>query len=146
MRDCSAERLELQLLVLLALSARYTLNDGLELFLVKIGLGIDCHVVFFVHLVPILIIHSVLLHVCTIVALDVHLVARAFDNALLLLVRFVTVVSAIHVGVQLGLVARCCIVLRIRLVQTVFVHLFLSCVKGVKFQSNYLKLTQKQRY
>ena len=65
--------------------------------------------------------------------LDVHLVARTLDNALLLLVRFVTVVSAIHVRVQLGLVARSCIVLRIRLVQTVFVHLFLSSVKGVKY-------------
>ena len=130
MRNRRTERLELQLLVLLALAARYTLDDGLELFLVKIGLGIDCHVVFFIHLIAILVIHPVLLHVFTLV-MDLHLVARALDNTLLLLVRFVTVFSAIHVRVHLGLVARSCIVLRIRLVQTVFVHLFLSSVKGV---------------
>ena len=140
MRDRGAESLELQLFVLLALATRYTLNDGFELFLVKIGLRIDCHVVFFVHLVPILVVHTVLLHVFTVVVLDVHFFAGALDNALLLLVCLVTVVRAVHVRVQLRLVARSCIVLRIRLVQTVFVHLFLTSVKG--FLSNNLKLTQ----
>ena len=140
MRDRGAESLELQLFVLLALATRYTLNDGFELFLVKIGLRIDCHVVFFVHLVPILVVHTVLLHVFTVVVLDVHFFAGALDNTLLLLVRLVTVVRAVHVRVQLRLVARSCIVLRIRLVQTVFVHLFLTSVKG--FLSNNLKLTQ----
>ena len=130
MRDRGAESLELQLFVLLALATRYTLNDGFELFLVKIGLRIDCHVVFFVHLVPILVVHTVLLHVFTVVVLDVHFFAGALDNTLLLLVRLVTVVRAVHVRVQLRLVARSCIVLRIRLVQTVFVHLFLTSVKG----------------
>ena len=140
MRDRGAESLELQLFVLLALATRYTLNDGFELFLVKIGLRIDCYVVFFVHLVSILVVHTVLLHVFTVVVLDVHFFAGALDNALLLLVCLVTVVRAVHVRVQLRLVARSCIVLRIRLVQTVFVHLFLTSVKG--FLSNNLKLTQ----
>ena len=127
MRYRRAKRLELQLLVLLALPTGNTLNDRLELFLVKIGFRIHWDAFFVVdHLVSVLIIHAVLLlDVRSIFVLDDHLSACAFDNTLSLLVTFIiTVVGAVHICVQPSLVALSgIVVLRVRLVQTIFFHL-----------------------
>ena len=63
MRYRRTKRLELQLLVLLALATRDTLDYGLKLLLIQVGRRIHRNAFFiFVHLVAVLSIHVLLLH------------------------------------------------------------------------------------
>ena len=75
MGNSCAVGLELQLLVLLALSASYALNDSFELFIVQIdGRGVDRQAIFIVFLITIII--TFIVHVVLIIIIFNHQLGR----------------------------------------------------------------------
>ena len=76
MGNSCAVGLELQLLVLLALSASYALNDSFELFIVQIdGRGVDRQAIFIVLLITIII--TFIVHVVLIIIIFNHQLSRS---------------------------------------------------------------------
>ena len=122
-RNGRTECLELQLFVLLALATRDALDNGLQFFLVKIGLWVDWNALVVIivasHLVPVLILH-ILFHAgpASIFILDDHLGGSLLTIELLVLLVF----GIVHVGVH-HVTTGSSVVTILSLVQTVFFHL-----------------------
>ena len=122
MRNCCTEGLELQLLVLLALSTCDALDNSLKLLLVEISRWCDWNAIFiFFHLVTILSVHVLLQFI--VIVLDDHLRSSPLALTAIICLLIVAIVSFFH-GIPFHLVTILALVLRLllHLIQTVFLH------------------------